>query len=146
MVTSKTHVANLRQTRRRRTFSDEYKRNVLKTVAELIETAPNKIGLFLKKEGLTWPGIQQWKEQINGVPSENSISENISEETGGVKNVQVGRVDRAHKYRNVTLDRLYTENLRLKERLAEMEQNQKKAKLIVELQTKMMDILEVESH
>lgn len=163
MVMIKAHrqATHLRQSKRkRRVFTDDYKANVLKTVAHLIETAPNKINLFLKREGLTWSGIQQWKDQVNGeavtrsVPqiesggtSEENSQENkigrVTTNGGGVRNMQVGR---AGKYKNVTLDRLYTENLRLKERLAELEGgSRKEVKLIIELQNKMFNGVEVDT-
>lgn len=142
------HAARLRQSsRKRRTFSDEYKRNVLNTVAELIEKAPHKIGVFLKTEGLTWSGIQQWKDQVfspdvpeqTGAVLGNSNREKIST-SGGVRGMKVGR---AGKYKNATLDRLYSENIQLKEKLAELEGKQKKVNRVIELQEKILDVLEV---
>lgn len=160
--TGKTNAAKLRQAKRtRRVFTDEYKANVLKTLTELIQNAPHKIGVFMKREGLTWSGVQQWKDQINkagpvsdgAIPASEDLGNVLPElpelekalsqvvpGTGGVRNM---RVRRAKKYQNATLDRLYSENEQLKKRIAELEGTKKKVRLIVELQNKIFDVLEV---
>lgn len=140
--------------RKRRIFTDTYKANIMKTLASLIETSPDKIGAFLKKEGLTWRGVQYWQEQVNkegptlghsptetgGVPEVPKTEKISGTDSGGVRNMRVPRVG---KYKNVTLDSLYTENLRLKERIAELEQGRKNVKLIIELDSKVLQEMEV---
>jgi hypothetical protein len=117
----------------------------------LIQNAPDKIGLFLKKEGLTWAGVKLWKDQMvtgatpamntGGIPEiHNGEDLTVPVKTGGVRNMKVGRT---RKYKNVTLDNLYAENLQLKERLQELEGTKKKVKLIIEMQNKMLDVLDV---
>jgi hypothetical protein len=79
---------------------------------------------------------QSWKDLSDA----GAINPQTETNNGGVRNMKVRRL----KYKNVTLDNLYKENLELKDKLTEVEEAKKKVKALLEMQTKkMLDVLDV---
>ena len=108
----------------RRNMTTAYKLKVLDTVAALRKEGQGAIGGYLRAEGLYYSNIHTWERQ----KSQGMLT--------------AGRAGPKEKSR----DSLLAENKQLRRKLEQTEKRLKKTEMIVELQKKLSEFMEMETH
>lgn len=108
----------------RRKLTTAYKLKVLDTVAALRKDGQGAIGAYLRAEGLYYSNIHTWERQKS---------------QGMLTATKVGPKEKGR-------DSLMAENKQLRRKLEQTEKRLKKTEMIVELQKKLSEFMEMEAH
>lgn len=108
--------------RTHRRLSVGFKTRVIKHVLELRETGRGSVGEYLRKEGLYYTDVRRWMKQ---------------QTSGRLKATKSGTKPQGQPS-------LRQENQKLRRQLSAMEKKLKKTELIVELQKKISQLLEID--
>jgi transposase len=109
--------------RRRRHITKAYKIAVLAKIAELKQTDPNKIGEYLRSEGLYYGRVREWR----ALQLEGELTEHPKGSMGHLRAT------------------MSAENARLKRQLGAVKKKLEQAELLIELQKKVSQLIAVDT-